>query len=535
MIPGSAELHSARTGKHARVTLITEDRPSTTRRSQEWRLVLLVLLAISGFSAEVRLELPEHLVPGVAMQGALIIDDGTATSINLPQVPGLEWQVVDRQSMQIIQSGGTVRRSSSRAVVLRAATVGDLAIPAIAVTLDDGSTINTAATTLPVHAPDARLTGEALAECRFVPATIIPGETTMLEFRFWLRMERPDGAPPPSIQPPDELLAVGPREDVISTTSDAQGRTWTLFTWRWPLTAAAPGTHRTAGQQEYAVMEGGGFFAQRSTRRVAVKPATLTVAPLPEVGRPDDFNGLIGPATVAARLGTPSLRVGEGTSLEFIVHGHQVHLLRPPTLTLPGIAIHAREPEDDGTSRRFRWDLVPSRPGTVPIILPGLPYFDPTTKSYTRTAPAQVTMEVLPGHATVLAVVGRRPETLATVADAPATVLLLPLGAIAPIPGTTAQLVSGFVAAVLVLVGATHGRWRLRPSRRHRGQTLAAAARAGDAVALTKALATLAGSLTTAAQQDAAHRLITASESARFGGAALPDLSADIAVLEGIP
>ena len=204
-------------------------------------------------------------------------------------------------------------------------------------------------------------------------------------------------------------------------------------------------------------------------------------------------------------------------------------------LTLPGIAIHAREPEDDGTSRRFRWDLVPSRPGTVPIILPGLPYFDPTTKSYTRTAPAQVTMEVLPGHATVLAVVGRRPETLATVADAPATVLLLPLGAIAPIPGTTAQLVSGLVAAVLVLVGATHGRWRLRPSRRHRGQTLAAAARAGDAVALTKALATLAGSLTTAAQQDAAHRLITASESARFGGAALPDLSADIAVLEGIP
>jgi len=55
----------------------------------------------------------------------------------------------------------------------------------------------------------------------------------------------------PSLTPPSGLLVTGERTEAKSETVDAEGREWSVQIWRWPVTAAQPGSYEARGQQEW--------------------------------------------------------------------------------------------------------------------------------------------------------------------------------------------------------------------------------------------------------------------------------------------
>ena len=494
-----------------------------------------VLMAV-----EARLDLPDPLIPGSAMAAELIITDGAAPAkVVLPQVPGLAWEVRQggRQETRIVN--GVTSSTSSVVLAVQAEHEGEFAIPAFTITLRDGSTVTVPATQARCAPGDARLTGDLVAEARFVPDRIVPGETAQLEYTIWLRRGDIQSL---GIAPPGESLSLGERQLVQGRTFDQAGQPWTKVTVTWPLTFAEPGSYRVAGQQDCRIQIGDGFFDQRSVvRRAAVAPATITVAELPTEGRPADFTGLIGEVTVEGRLDRTAIAAGEGARFELVVHARQADLVRRPTLALPtGVAAYPVEegPADPSGTRTFRWDVVPSATGEVAIPALAIPWFDPASRSYRSASSAPLTLTVRPGRSRDLGLVGGSAPTTGTAQPVEARQASgLPAPARRHQADPPGPEIAAGVGAFALLIGLAAGLWARRPRRGpHRGQALRNAIETRDAAAIQAALAlmpTPPGPARTAADQ-----LRERLESHRFGGAPLPpsaDLHALAAPLEAIP
>jgi hypothetical protein len=516
------------------------------------RLAVLVLLTTTLGAAEARLELPDPLTTGTTMQGALVVEGSAEVGVRqvvLPEVPGLEWQVQRGSSKSVSIINGKVTASESVFLALRATTEGRLAIGPVKVTLADGSTIVTKPTTVTVGAAPAALTGEARAEAAFEPATIVPGEPASLVYRVYLRRSRSERleidpkklgvAPPPGCI----ALGDGKAEAKDAAITDATGASWRVFTFHWQLTAAKPGAYEVGGQQEYYLCEQD-FFGRLTiaeTRQLAVKPATLTVTPLPHVAVPEDFTGLCGPITVSAKLERDTIIHGESTVLELKVQGRQVELLTRPKLDLPpGLQAYAKEEpaanpgSTDQEGRVFRWDLVPGAPGDYAIPPIAFTYFDPAGRNYARAGSKSLSLTVVPGKARDLTVTGApiaapdqgAPTGKPGAATTP-SVMPTPLRGAAPSrPDGWLALQLLALALVMGVASGLIGRWLAREPVLHRGRQLAQAVRSGDLDAIARALQALTPVLATDAQRQAAADLTQAVDTARFGRARLDQAEA---------
>ena len=508
-------------------------------------LACLLLLLLSRFATavEARLDLPDPLIPGAAMTGELIISDGEApTKLTLPQVAGLRWEVQQggRQETRIINGV----RSSTHTVVLgiEADKEGTYALPAFPVSLRDGSSVTVPATQVRCAPGEARLTGDLVTEARFVPDHIVPGEAAQLVYTIWLKRGEIQTL---GINPPPEALTLGERQLNQSRAMDREGQPWAKVVVTWPLTFSQPGSYKVAGQQECRIAVGDGIFDNRvQVKRVAVAAATITVAELPQDGRPSDFTGLIGAVAVESRLDRNAIAAGEGARFELVVRTRQADLVRRPTLALPaGVAGYPIEngPEDPAGTRTFRWDVVPAAPGEITMPTIAIPWFDPATKTYRNAASAPLTLTVRPGRARDLGLVGATAAPSAT-AQTPSS-SAQPQGLPAPFhvrrSDPPAIAIAAGAAAAGLALGAVVGLLARRPRRGpHRGRSLAAAIDHGDTTAIQIALAALRPALTAPAALAAAERLQVLLEAQRFGGAALPpapELHALATPLEAIP
>ena len=497
------------------------------------RLLALLLMAAMTWSAEVSLDLPDSIVPGAVVQAELKIvnPEQQVTKVELPEVAGLEWQIGRTGSQTSIVNG---QRSSTVtvALVMRAAQTGTLAIPPITVRLRDGSALTTTATNLRVAAGETKLTGDLQGEVAFDPPTIVPGETTTLTYRLWVRRGEVQTL---GINPPEGAITLGERQIVKSRTFDAQGQEWTLVTVTWALTFAEPGPRSVRGQQEVLIPVGDGFFDQRVMRRqVAIAPATVTVSTLPEAGRPANFTGLIGPVTAESSLERERVSVGEGVVLSLVVSGRQTDLVTRPNLQVPGVQLYPKDDTSAAGKRTFRWDVVPAAAGAITIPALSVPYFDPAGKAYRQATTRTLTLTVLPGRSRDLGAVGARPVDAAAPAVAPVTTVTMPTprhGQAAPRPaGWWAG--AAFGGAFVLSLGT--GWWlRRAPRAAHRGRALRRAGQ--DPAALTAALAALRPALTNPVQIEAADRLQSVIDAVRFGGQPLGDIAPLIAPLEGVP
>lgn len=485
------------------------------------RSCLLVVPGLALLPAvEARLELPDPLVPGVTMAARLVITDppDKGAKLVLPKVPGLAWEVQPGGVQRIAIVDG--RRSSSQEVILavQAAEAGEYPIPSLLVRFKDGSSATTAATVLRCRPADPGLVGEAVATVAFEPALIVPGEPTSLVYRVHLRVGELRTL---GIEPPQGAILLGDRSQSESRTIDGQGRQWLVLTTTWPMTMANPGSYQVTGQQPYLI---GDIFRQVQ-RQVPVKPASLTVTPLPSEGRPDDFCGLIGPISVGASLDPPRIALGEGSQYELSVTGRQVGLLRPPPLQLPD-GLQAWPKEGDGKEeqgrRRFRWDLVPSATGDFNLPPISVPYFDPQSRSYRRAEGPALRLQVVPGRNRSLVIAGATaPAPLAPAAAAPVAISL-PEPLRGAVPRRFPPLLTLLGAGCGLGLGLACGLALHLASRRpHRGRKLAGAWRRRDLAACAAALRTWEEQELPPGPRTARQQLLDAVEGARFG-AALP-------------
>lgn len=494
------------------------------------RTLLLALVIAWVQAVEVRLDLPEQIVPGVVLNGAVEIaaPTGNITGVELPEVPGLTWRLSNRNSIQTVNGATTV----SVGIILRADALGELELPPVAVRMSDGNAASSAARSIRVTSGDPSLVGEAVASCRFDPPRIVPGEPTSLELRISLLRGEIGKL---DIVPPEGAISLGERSVIQGRSIDAKGQSWTVYTITWPITHAVPGSYAVGGQQSYQIQVGDGFFDQRVRRKqLAVAPATLVVEPLPAEGRPDGFTGLVGPIAAEAALERPRLAAGEGTVLSVTVRGRQTDLARRPILHLPHAQVYPKDDSGGGESRTFRWDIVPAVPGVVAIPAMRFPYFDPGSRSYRIAESAPLELAVLPGRNRDLGVVGSthpaqprsEPSRIAPAMPTPlrGSGDTRPKAWMAPAAAGASLIVAILCIGLARVLGG-------RPP--HRGHALRAAG--SDPTALASALAALRPVLQTPERIAAADALQDAIDRHRFGGERMPDPTPWVRALEDVP
>ena len=504
------------------------------------RLILaLMLLASAAFPGEARLLLPDPIPPGVAIDAVIEVDDAgkPVARLEFPVLEGVIWERLPGTEIQQVITNGSMRSSERLRLRVTVAKAGELAIPALTVHLRGGGSLTTAPRVATVRAGDARLIGTAVCWAEFIPSTAIVGQPVTLRFTcaFTANANQIEtfGLAPPA------QAKVLTSDDAPGETFGADGRRWRTLSKRWTLSFAEPGEVTVRGQQEYVPCEpfGTGFVMTGPRQRMPIPPATVRIRPMPAGGRPEGWNGLVAPVTVAASLDRERLAVGEGARLTIRVRGAQAGLLVRPALDpIDGVSARGRDEagERSDDERTFTWDLQPAAAGTYQVVSPAVAYFDPAIDAFRAMRGERLTLRVEAGSATPVTVVGGAPAAVAVPAT---TALALPLprhGDAARAWSPTALAAALALAGLATAVVGIAARWPRRTRRAHRGRALAAAMRAGDHTAAARAASALRADLPPhlVAVADAFDAELAAI---RFGGASAERLAGLAAQLETLP
>jgi hypothetical protein len=481
-----------------------------------------MLLGTVGAS-ELRLELPDPLVTGVEQQATLVLEGGNARPQEL-LMPDEQHDAVlsysGSHSTSIINGRQTLRLG----IMVRPLRDGPVVIPSIGLRLTDGTTLQA-----PSATSQAATLRSDLPSAPHLLVTAPDGTETLpgQPLRLLWTLALPAGGDLKPLQwPPEppsgwrtlrsEDLGHGFVRVGASETSGTFLRLQRIASW---VTSERIGAARISGRFPVALDS----FFNRQVQQIDIQPLEIRVGELPLAGRPPDFTGLIGPLALAAELERSRIASGEGTVLVVQLSGPQAALLTrlaPPLVD--GLRIEALdeagEPRD--SQRRLRFQVVPAAPGNYRISIAGIAYYD-TTSGYTRTPPAEVQLEVLPGRVRSLATPSAATPSPSSI-NTPAETLALPpperRSAWAPGPQTT---LLGLGGGVLLGAGAA---WLLRPrrSRIHRGRALTQALQREDLAAAARVAQSLLAELPAEhAETTALRRALTDLERARFGGQSL--------------
>ncbi len=355
--------------------------------------------------------LPNPAVPNVQMQLTLTVKnfDERIKTLDLPSVAGINWITIQRgmsrSSTQIINGTQTSTTSIDLTITVVCTQLGTIQIPSFAVVGEQDIRLMTPATTLTVQKARSDLTGNCAVNIRFEPETIVPGQTCTEIYTVYLQrgysINDINGS-----KLPDEFILLGDVDQQQSSTTDARGKTWSVFTFRQKFTVSTAGSYTAGSQQRYGQQDV--FRRLRNAQHIAVKPTTLTVSPLPSVGRPADFAGIVGSVTIETKLDRERVALGEGVALHVQVSGNkQLDLLTQFVLPpLDGVKAYPKEEQSDENSRTFSWDLVPEQEGSIIIPDISVSWFDPDSTSYRRSHSAPLSLTVLPGRNRSLGLVG---------------------------------------------------------------------------------------------------------------------------------
>ena len=491
-------------------------------------------LAVLCAGAEVEFILPDPWVVGVEQAAELRVSGPrTVVAVDPPSAEGVRWgRARGQRSSFVVVGGAASQRMSWELPVVAERAPGALTLSAGSIRFADGSTASLVVRPVTLVPPDPRLAGDGFAEARFEPAEVVPGQATTLVLRVAVRA-RQDLSP--GLAPPADAIRLGDPESSQGTAVGVDGATWAVTTWRWSLAFPAPASATAAGQQAILVPVGRpDIFGNQQgvSRQLPIRPAVVTVRPLPATGRPADYTGLVGEIRVGAALDRDRIALGEGARLTVTIHGSQLDLLRPPAFSPPtGLQAYARAPETADGARIFSWDLVPVQAGQIALPPISVPWFDPASGAYRRSGGETLVLTVIPGRPRELVTGGARmPEPLSSITAGPA--MPPPVGDGGGWWPHPVWSVSGALVGLLITVSGCLLAKR-SPRRIHRGQALAAALANGDAEGIAAAAAALAGADLDAAARTRLDGLRTALDRHRFGG--VPLTSLDVRGLEDIP
>lgn len=194
-------------------------------------------------------------------------------------------------------------------------------------------------------------------------------------------------------------------------TTVQNGLKYVVYEFPVNLTPTKPGTYTLSGASIQAVIEDQnsndpfmGFFSSGRPVGVQAAPITVTVLPLPEAGKPRDFNGAVGRFEASASLDKTEAAVNEAVSLNLTVSGTgNIKTLPDPALPdWPDF----RKYETAGTlkmegaemkgSKTFKTVIVPQTPGKKVIPALSFSYFDPASASYRTVTAGPLSLNVKP-------------------------------------------------------------------------------------------------------------------------------------------
>lgn len=152
---------------------------------------------------------------------------------------------------------------------------------------------------------------------------------------------------------------------------------------------------------------GGGY--QDVKLSIASKSIKVEVMPLPEKGKPDNFNGAVGQLNIEASIKNNELKTDEGCNLSYSISGKgNLKLLEAFKLKLPA-DIETYDPKItdkinvniDGVkgSRTFDYLLIPRYAGAFTIPALAFSYFDPQKGQYVSLPGPEFILKVAKGAA----------------------------------------------------------------------------------------------------------------------------------------
>ena len=142
-------------------------------------------------------------------------------------------------------------------------------------------------------------------------------------------------------------------------------------------------------------------------QEVTAGSRTINVKPLPEKGKPSDFNGAVGNYSFKVLTSKTQLNASESLQAKIEVKGKgNLKLFQLPKLTVPS-SLEVYEPEHqenvNTNSRGMQggisdtYTIVPQYKGKYPIPSISFSYFDPEKESYNRITSDEIVIDVIEG------------------------------------------------------------------------------------------------------------------------------------------
>jgi hypothetical protein len=122
------------------------------------------------------------------------------------------------------------------------------------------------------------------------------------------------------------------------------------------------------------------------------KPVTVHVKPLPDAGKPSDFNGAVGKYSIQASVNSNSVDTGDAAILTILVKGTgNLPVINAPSIAWPAgmdsYDVSSKENIDKSTaplggSKTFSYSFICSHTGQYELPSVKLSYFDPASQMY---------------------------------------------------------------------------------------------------------------------------------------------------------
>ena len=160
----------------------------------------------------------------------------------------------------------------------------------------------------------------------------------------------------------------------------------------------------------------GDLFGREVARQAASNPIRVQVLPLPQEGRPPDFQGAVGDFSISGELDKSEVKANEALSLKVRISGSgNLAGLSEPRIAFPSsFEVYPpkveqqirRDPDGISGEKTFEYVLIPRRPGRVRLEPVKLAYFDPDADAYRISRAPELSVQVAPGENLVEAAAG---------------------------------------------------------------------------------------------------------------------------------
>ncbi|HNV86880.1 MAG TPA: BatD family protein [Candidatus Omnitrophota bacterium] len=153
---------------------------------------------------------------------------------------------------------------------------------------------------------------------------------------------------------------------------------------------------------------GGSIFARRETKLLGANPVKITVRPLPEQDKPEDFTGMVGQFQMEASIDKRSVKQNEPIRMTLFIEGqgNMEMVTRPNIPELPDFKVYDTDSSNQFVKDRqgvrgrkvFEITFIPTSAGDLEIPSMSFNYFDPRQSQYRilKTQPYQIKVSPAP-------------------------------------------------------------------------------------------------------------------------------------------